>query len=434
MGVVVIGAGAAGLACAAALADSGCPVEVFEASGRIGGRVRSVGGPGGRWELGAQVIHPAGARLLAGQFGLVAVPAERTAFCLMDGHTAIPAWRAAASGLRPWELMAELAAGPPVAGSIGDWLDRRSADRRSAVVGRQWLQQEWACGLDHLDLARTLSWYRDRTRPPHGAESELTVPQGLSTLIDRLSADVPVHRDRPVQELVVAGDRTRLRVAGTELSADAVVVTVPPWLWGGPGSPHGLTVRGVSPQILGALRRVHGGDAVAAVLRWPGAADADLTAFDAAGLGFLRCRKGDGVVQIVSKGPGAAVLRAALADPRVLAGRLRPVFGWIDGDPVDLQVADWGADPFTGGAFSTPGPGGRQARAALAHLETTGPFVAGEAVNPDGTAARLHGAVLSGLRAAQRVSRRLGLAPPATPANTELIGAASGGSGQGGLS
>jgi glycine/D-amino acid oxidase-like deaminating enzyme len=57
--VLIIGAGAAGLACAAALTGHGQRVPILEARDRIGGRIHTVRDPGGAFpiELGAEFIH-----------------------------------------------------------------------------------------------------------------------------------------------------------------------------------------------------------------------------------------------------------------------------------------------------------------------------------------------------------------------------------------
>jgi monoamine oxidase len=58
MDVLVLGAGAAGLAAARAVADAGRTVEVLEARDRPGGRIRTEAVPGlGPIELGAEFVH-----------------------------------------------------------------------------------------------------------------------------------------------------------------------------------------------------------------------------------------------------------------------------------------------------------------------------------------------------------------------------------------
>ncbi|MBM3644163.1 MAG: hypothetical protein FJX02_07460 [Alphaproteobacteria bacterium] len=57
--VIVVGAGMSGVACARLLQDSGFDVVVLEASGRIGGRVRTEHGLGAPIDVGACWLHDA---------------------------------------------------------------------------------------------------------------------------------------------------------------------------------------------------------------------------------------------------------------------------------------------------------------------------------------------------------------------------------------
>ena len=62
---VVIGAGLSGLTAAHRLASVGADVVVLEAGARVGGRVWSPSGPGGRWEAGGEAVDLANTRLRA---------------------------------------------------------------------------------------------------------------------------------------------------------------------------------------------------------------------------------------------------------------------------------------------------------------------------------------------------------------------------------
>src|SRR5690242_19588660 len=57
--VVVVGAGLAGLRCAAILADAGHEVRVWEAADEVGGRIRTDVVDGFRCDRGFQVLNPA---------------------------------------------------------------------------------------------------------------------------------------------------------------------------------------------------------------------------------------------------------------------------------------------------------------------------------------------------------------------------------------
>ena len=77
---------------------------------------------------------------------------------------------------------------------------------------------------------------------------------------------------------------------------------------------------------------------------------------------------------------------------------------------------DWSADPFAGGAYSYGGVGAIEARAALVRPVADTLFLAGEAVAQDGRNATVHGALISGRRAADgaagSVVTRLRRLPP----------------------
>jgi monoamine oxidase len=62
---VVVGAGISGLTAAHRLAAAGADVVVVEAGARVGGRVWSPAGPGGRWEAGGEAVDLANTRLRA---------------------------------------------------------------------------------------------------------------------------------------------------------------------------------------------------------------------------------------------------------------------------------------------------------------------------------------------------------------------------------
>jgi monoamine oxidase len=109
---------------------------------------------------------------------------------------------------------------------------------------------------------------------------------------------------------------------------------------------------------------------------------------------------GDGLVELLRLGEEDALERALEAF-RLEVGRpgLRPLAS---------RLVDWSADPYARGGYSHVRPGHAGAREALA--EPTPPlYWAGEATAPEGRAATVHGALLSGERVAVEVRRALTL-------------------------
>jgi monoamine oxidase len=88
---------------------------------------------------------------------------------------------------------------------------------------------------------------------------------------------------------------------------------------------------------------------------------------------------------------------------------LRAMFGASVPDPLGAQVSRWRQDPFARGAYSFNAVGtSRKDRKALSGADWDGRLVfAGEATSPDHPAT-VHGALISGRRAAAAVLRGFG--------------------------
>lgn len=108
---------------------------------------------------------------------------------------------------------------------------------------------------------------------------------------------------------------------------------------------------------------------------------------------------GDGAVELLRFGHEDALERGLEA--------LRRELGRPGLRPLAAQVVDWSADEFAYGGYSYVRPGGSGARELLA-AATPPLFWAGEATAPEHRAATVHGALLSGERAAQEVRAALG--------------------------
>jgi len=166
-----------------------------------------------------------------------------------------------------------------------------------------------------------------------------------------------------------------------------------------------LHISGLPRAKRAALPALASGDGCCAAVTLGRCAPEDAIVFDADGTGgFLRCVQGRPEVLIVAKGRAAERLRAALTHPTLLKTLLEAAFPWIGPAVVaSVSVADWGRDPWSEGVFTTPLVGAGAGTSARAWAAPIGGriFFAGEATCA--RPARVHGAFLSGIRAAEQV-------------------------------
>lgn len=414
--VAVVGAGAAGLACAAELRRRGVAVAVLEARERLGGRIRTLRVPGEPpLELGAQVIHGAaavtwdvlrGARLQAG-------PQPEAPLRLAVGGRRLDADAAAAEGLElPWRVEAAL-----LRARLGDVPARDAVHALGLSAGGRalalaWLAQRWAADPAELSAGGLTRRHAARA----AGDGEFVVRDGYDRVAEALAAGLDVRLAAPLAAVRWEPGHVELDVAGGPLACRALVVTAPPRVAAGLRWEPDLP-----PVKRTAAAAIAPGDAVTVIGRADVPATATEWVLDADGPGgFWRSGAGSPLVAGWLKGPAAAAARAMRAD----GGRTRPpeapadggltgqlaaaALPWvIDAGVTDVAVVDWGADPCALGAHTFPrvGAGDAPVQWALAVAATL--FFAGDATCGDRHSGMVHGALESGLRAAGEVLRVL---------------------------
>ena len=414
--VVIVGAGAAGLAAAAALRAAGRSTLLLEASEAPGGRARTTtpAALGGAWlDEGAAWLH------MADHNPLVPM-AERA------GHRLRQAFRSD-SRMFVGNRLATQADHAAYETAEEEWLEavmrhpvEPDTDLATAA-GAFRHQNAWAPTIEswHASLidavdAPYLSLADFRLNQLDG--ENLVAERGFGRLLrDLLEADAgPIRCRCPVQRIDWDGPEVRVETPQGTIRAASVIVTVSTGVLGA-GSiafdpalppdteeaianlPMGLlskiVLRARGEDRLGMMETTHAfqrlerlGDPFMSFIAWP--------------------RGTDHVVGFV----GGDAAWAVAPDPRaafdLARSKWRAMFGG-EADGIFTEggfATDWGTDPHHLGAYSYARPGGAGARETLGRPIGGGRLLfAGEACRTDGMAGTVGGAVLDGRRAAALV-------------------------------
>lgn len=404
--VLVIGAGAAGIAAARAVQAAGRSVLVLEARGRVGGRAVTDHRLGLPFDLGAAWLHNAEDNPLvplAREIGLTladsdALRQERT---LVGDRPADAAELAAYD--EAWDrfqhaVAARIAAGGPDV-SVAEVVPRGGA--WDATVAAWQGDIIAAAPLDRVSLADFAATALDGRN--------LVVEAGIGTLLARLAEGLPIRLSAPVERLAWGGDRAVAEGGFGTIRARAVIATLPSSLLAAG------TLRFDPPlpaELLQAARDLPLGQVAkvafrgAAALGLPDFSSIDcqvapgeaLVAMNARPFGrdLLACHVGgDAAAALEAEGDAAleAFMRAEVA--RRFGHRAAQA---LAPDPI---VTTWQRDPMARGVYSYARPGRASARGILAQPLAGGRLcLAGEACHAR-LAGTVGGAWQSGMVAAE---------------------------------
>ena len=409
--VVVIGAGVAGLAAAAALRRRGATVTLIEASGRIGGRAHTTVPAllGTAFDHGASWLHAAERNPLAALATRERVPTIDTGAVRVErtrhpGRFATEAELADyAAAERAFARQMDLA----LAGA-----DCSLAAAAAPLLGQPWVPTvvNWEAPIIAAADANALSLRDWHTNLLEGANWE--VPGGLGAFLQRqlgaAAGDVQLH----TQATAIHWDGPGITVhtnAGT-IHADRCIVTVSTGVLASgairftPPLPAEMqeAIDGLPMGVLNKIAlRAAGEDRLN--LPYSCGMDQFVPEIDAPAMSVVAWPHGaDHVICFAGGSHAAAIERGDDAEAWV-RDQWRALFG-ARADTAfrpGAVVTRWASDPLFGGSYAYARPGCAGARAVLGQPLAGGRLVfAGEATRTDGLAGTVGGAFLAGEAAA----------------------------------
>jgi monoamine oxidase len=428
--VIVIGAGAAGLAAADALVQAGKQVLLLEARDRIGGRIwtRREAHLGAPIELGAEFIH--------GRAPQTRSVLERAGVATIDTAHGRWLWRAGElTQGDDWfgSVVAAMAKSDVLAHSdmsFDEFIERHLSQELSSEARAG--ARRMAEGFDAADTARASARaiVNEWTGDSLGDAPQSRPEGGYDALLAALMARMDARHLRLQLQSVVSGVqwspgsvrvRGQCRGEGFEVHAPQAIVTLPLGVLQYRGSDAAAVT--FSPELQAkraALEKLASGSVVKVLLRFAtpfwqtlhGGRYRDASFFIA---------PGTELATLWTPAPlSAPLLVAWLGGPRALrlaglsAGEIvRQVLAAVQtffGTEIDVASElegyyyhDWQHDPCARGAYSYVLVGGSGARAALAAPLAATLYFAGEATDTQDESGTVDGALASGVRAAREL-------------------------------
>lgn len=410
--VIIIGAGAAGMAAGLQLRKKGIPFVILEAADRVGGRAhtesQSFGQP---VDIGCSWISGANNNIFTG-YG------KRAGFTLVD-HTS--------AGSTLFDLDAKPASDAEWAAYDRAWGAVDRALSRAGQAGKDVAAstvvpdmpysatvQSWIgamdYGVDFEDLSTADYWNSGSDQP------SFIVKEGLGVIVATLAVDLPIRLSTPVTAIDYSGPGVRVETANGTLAAKACLVTVSTGVLAA-GSirftpalpvtkqqaiadiPMGLLLK-VPLLFDGARLDLPENNWVTYRIPEDQAGEACFFVAWPCGHDYLFGNIGGRFGwELYAQGHEAVVDYALEELVRCVGSRARQHF-------VKGIATDWADNPLTLGAYGAPKPGRLSARKTLEEPLAERVFFAGEAMGGD-YSALVNGAYNSGRKVAKTIAKTL---------------------------
>jgi monoamine oxidase len=419
MDALIIGGGIAGLVAARQLTEAGVRVTLLEARDRLGGRIYTESTGEFPVELGAEFVHgrPNEILSLAAEGATPIVPVQGHFRQKTNGE-----WADAGHLLEKIDrLFAQLPSEEPDE-SFQYYLDRSGEDDE---VKQQALRYVEGFHAADPSLISAMSLRRDsEAEEAIKGDHQYRITSGYESLvrtvadrIDRTRCDIVMNT--PVKEIVWRQGQVIARASSTEYLASRAIVTLP----------LGVLKSGsvaFSPALLekqNAMSFLEMGGVIRVTLCFqekfwehdPKMAD----------LSFLFTDDPQFPTWWTSNPLPSPILTGWAAGPNakahtghskdaIVTSAVQSLARILKISQSDLETQmtgsfthDWQADPFSRGAYSYAAVGGTDAAAKLAEPVANTLYFAGEATNCDGYNGTVHGAIATGLRAAEELLQSL---------------------------
>ncbi|MGO4285323.1 NAD(P)/FAD-dependent oxidoreductase [Bosea sp. TAB14] len=404
--VVVIGAGAAGIAAARAVKAAGRSVTVLEARGRAGGRAYTDASLGPSYDAGAMFIHWAERNPwvgLARELGVETAPEpmgggfrvfadgrpmpdadrrrRRDAFRQIDRR--LETVDIGARDLSIAELLGDL--GPDMAPVATSGLLLSIGEESSRISARDY-QRLWS-------------------------GDDLVVPSGYGNLVARSAAGLDIRLNEPVEAIDWSGSGVTVTSRSGTLRARICILTVPV------GVLKAETIR-FTPALPAATRDALAGLHMGALTKIALKVEGDRFGITP-GASFLESGKPEGMINfdmypdgkdlVIGYCGGDFARQLSQAGPDEAKAHTTELLATMIGSEFRKTVKAvsfpaWWTDPFARGAYSVCDPGHDAARDALAQPIGGRLLIAGEAT-AGGGAMTVGGATLAGRAAATTLAR-----------------------------
>jgi monoamine oxidase len=401
--IVIIGAGAAGLAAAKELQERGQDFLLLDASHRIGGRAYTEElAPGVPFDLGAHwVMAPSDNPLMpyakSGEIELDAAGEHYTAARYFEERDWLPDNAYEEFG-EYWNRQFAALAEATSSGEDSPVFDIIDNDSRWAPYFHMFFAQDFTRDVDQASAKDTLNYIRK--------EDDLAVTIGLGNLLARYGANVPVSLNSAVRKIDSSGVDIKLETTKGQIRANKVILTVST----GVLASRQIDIAPALPEWkLAAIGGLPLGSCTRVGLMFDDPILRDLPSeftVDTSGDGPIHFRNrpfghdyveiatGGRMAEWMEKSGDSATIAFILEKMRSMAGQ-RSV-----PNPSHSIVSAWDGDAWVKGAYSCAQPGAADLRSVLARPVDDRIFFAGEATS-SGYYASVHGACISGTEAAR---------------------------------